>query len=161
MEWRAGMIRRREDWLCGELVGVLQWGFEERGGGHRVKMREDPPSGARTLIDFYLLLALSSTKRRRVYTPIKQGGGCSFRCIKRLWSFVLVAWYFLLNGLTGSAAWRLTCVVSEYFVLPRMHRPSWQHLGFLLKIQSVGKSTYITYNKIQNIIVKPLALSFR
>lgn len=78
------MIRRREDWLCGELVGVLQWGFEERGGGHRVKMREDPPSGARTLIDFYLLLALSSTKRRRVYTPIKQGGGCSFRCIKRL-----------------------------------------------------------------------------
>lgn len=36
---------------CSKLVvvGVCRG---RQGGGHRVKMREDPPSGARTLIDF-------------------------------------------------------------------------------------------------------------
>jgi len=31
------------------VVGICRG---RQGGGHRVKMREDPPSGARTLIDF-------------------------------------------------------------------------------------------------------------
>lgn len=67
------MIRRRADWVAGApllvvvavvvvivvvaaAVGVCRG---RQGGGHRVKMREDPPSGARTLIDFLGFLSPS------------------------------------------------------------------------------------------------------
>jgi len=42
------------------VVGICRG---RQGGGHRVKMREDPPSGARTLIDFPTsLVPLSSVE---------------------------------------------------------------------------------------------------
>lgn len=91
-------------------------------------MREDPPSGARTLIDFYLPIV--SPYRLFVETSIHahQSGGEGGKmgdmqllvCIKGFWRFVLVAWYFFAEWIlyTRSTAWRLTLQVFEFaFVL--------------------------------------------
>ena len=115
------MIRRREDWLCREHGGR---GFCNGGLKNGVGVTVSRCERILLLAQGHLSTSIfssrhpSSTKRRRVYTPIKQGerggegeggrgggGGCSFSYIKRSRSvFVLVARYFLLNGLTGSAA---------------------------------------------------------
>ena len=158
MEWRAGMIRRREDWLCRELarvVGVLQWGFEERGGGHRVKMREDPPSGARTLIDFYLLLSPPLVDEKTTSIHAHQTGWRRTRRRRRMLQqlfvyqtlsrsvFVSVARYFLLNGLTGSAAWRLTrprvrilCFAADFYRSLPPRRPAGSHRSHRWKMRN-------------------------
>lgn len=46
------------------VVGVCRG---RQGGGHRVKMREDPPSGARTLIDFPTSLVYPLPPPDRLY----------------------------------------------------------------------------------------------
>lgn len=101
MEWRAGMIRRREESGLGRLgIGGLR-------GSNRVGVTVSRCERILLLAQGHLSTSISPSSLpivfslRRVYTPIKvverEGRWviCSFWCVSKVFdAFVLVAWYF-------------------------------------------------------------------